>query len=235
MKWPRGLLKNLLESLQWFNLSPRRIFTFATHELMVLSQIQSDSGQYLFKSISVENFEILIHEMVRAKETRDWYSKLQDSDPLFDNSTFKKKKPALGVEHLNSHLLRAYMLAGNKHPAKAFPHLFHEESPEGVLTYEWRVSLISVLNVLKMGELKKAYDSKLLFWIDILFINQLSKNIPVELAIAQQFYMKCRWHIVAGSLSLLDRGWCIWELGLRAHSEQGILLIGELQRKVTKV
>jgi hypothetical protein len=91
------------------------------------------------------------------------------------------------------------MLAGNK--PEAFPHLFHAESPEGVLTYEWRVSVTSVLNVLKMGGLKKAYDSKLLFWIDILFVNQLSKDIPVELAIAQQFYMKCRWHIVAGSYS----------------------------------
>lgn len=164
---------------------------------------------------------------------QDWYYKLPDSDPLFDNDTFKKKKPPLGVELLTSHLLRAYILAGNTHPAKAFPQHFSEDFPQGVLTYEWSSSMQKVLDVLKDTRVQEVCGgSKLLFWIDILFIDQSSKNIPVQLAIAQAYYIKCRWHIVAGSLSLLDRGWCIWELCLRARAGKESLIVGLLCKKV---
>ena len=33
---------------------------------------------------------------------------------------------------------------------------------------------------------------------------------------------------MAGSDSLLRRGWCLWELGLRAHSKNESLIIGSL-------
>ena len=149
--------------------------------------------------------------------------------------SFKEKLPTLVADSLTSHLLRRYLLDGNMHPAKEFPDLFSPEFPQGVLTYEWAKALgggeDGVLKTLK-HQLSINGNPHLRFWVDILFINQLSKNIPVELAIAQEYYILSDRHVVAGSKSLLDRGWCIWELGLRAHSNKRSIIIGKLDEKV---
>ena len=168
---------------------------------------------------------------------------LAPDNPIFQHN---KKKAKLNVEEVNSHLLRAYILAGNNHPAKDFSDLFSKDNPIGVLTYEWSLGLgkgkgvLQVLNdsrVLQDSRVPKDLNGKriLRVWIDVLFIDQLSKNIPVELAIAQGYYILCLLHIVAGSSTLLDRGWCLWELGLRAHAQKDSLIIGALQKKVRPV
>ena len=125
------------------------------------------------------------------------------------------------------------------HPAKEFNHLFSKEFPDGVLTYEWSTGMGGLLRVLKDPKVQQAQSSdgnrtgsSLCVWIDIFFIDQMSKNVKVELAISQEYYILCANHFVAGSSSLLDRGWCIWELGLRAYSEKTSLIIGELAAKV---
>ena len=54
----------------------------------------------------------------------------------------------------------------------------------------------------------------------------------MELGVAQEDYSLCLLHIVAGSDSLLRRGWCLWELGLRTHSGNESLISGSLGFKV---
>lgn len=194
----------------------------------------------MYRSISVHNLEILLYNLVKSEKMKTWYRRLDPQDKFFEVTDaegvvrFKEKLQTLDVDSLTSHLLRRYLLDGNTHPAKEFPELFSSDFPEGVLTYEWAKALggsgDGVLKTLKHPSSING-DPHLRFWIDILFINQMSKNIPVELAIAQEYYILCARHVVAGSKSLLDRGWCIWELGLRAHSKRPSIIIGDLDEK----
>ena len=192
---------------------------------------QGSTGSYIYRSISVQNLEILLDNLVKSEKMKTWYQGLDPKDKMFE---VKEKLRTLDVDSLTSHLLRRYLLDGNTHPAKEFPELFSSDFPEGVLTYEWAKPLggsgDGVLKTLKHRSSING-DPHLRFWIDILFINQMSKNIPVELAIAQEYYILCARHVVAGSRSLLDRGWCIWELGLRAHSKRPCIIIGDLDDK----
>jgi hypothetical protein len=168
-----------------------------------------------------------------------WYEKLDPSDEIFK---INKKTEKLDVEGFTSHLLAKYLKDGNNHPAKDYPDLFRADFPDGVLSYEWSLGLgkekglVRVLNDSKVQQARssdgKRTGGRLLVWIDALFIDQLSKQIKVELAITQEYYILCWLHIVAGSDSLLDRGWCLWELGLRAYSGRDSLIIGKLQEKV---
>ncbi len=168
-----------------------------------------------------------------------WYEKLDQSDTIFE---FNKKESKLSVEGVTSHLVAKYLKDGNSHPAKDFPYLFNQDFPDGVLTYEWSLGmgrekgLVRVLNDSKVLQARssdgKRTGGRLLVWIDVFFIDQMSKKIKIELGISQEYYILCKNHIVAGSKTLLDRGWCLWELGLRAHSKQDSLIIGNLEAKV---
>ena len=168
-----------------------------------------------------------------------WYKELNPLDKIFETN---KKTEKLDVEGLTSHLLAKYLKDGNNHPAKDYPDLFSKDFPDGVLSYEWSLGLgtkkgvVQVLNDSKVQQARssdgKRTGGRLLVWIDALFIDQLSKKIKVELAITQEYYILCWLHFVAGSDSLLDRGWCLWELGLRAYSGKVSLIIGKLQEKV---
>ena len=156
------------------------------------------------------------------------------------------KKFRLDLGEVTSHLLREYLLQGNNHPAKDYPHLFSEEFPQAVLTYEWKSGMSDISKVLNdpqvLNHPKLLQDQNVLrgrkgkanprVWVDILFIDQLARDIPVELGVAQEYYSLCLLHIVAGSDSLLRRGWCLWELGLRAHSGKESVIIGSLGFKV---
>lgn len=197
-----------------------------------------DQGSKEVKSIPIENLPILLEKMVNGT-MGIWYKKLDPSDEIFK---INKKTEKLDVEGVTSHLLAKYLKDGNNHPAKDYPDLFSEDFPDGVLSYEWSLGLgtkkgvVRVLNDLKVQQARssdgKRTGGRLLVWIDALFIDQLSKKIKVELAITQEYYILCWLHIVAGSDSLLDRGWCLWELGLRAYSGKVSLIIGKLQEKV---
>ena len=110
------------------------------------------------------------------------------------------------------------------------------------LTYQWSMDMGNengLLRVLKDPQVQQAWSSdrkrtgsSLLVWIDVFFIDQLSKNVVVELAISQEYYILCENHIVAGLPTLLERGWCLWELCLRAYSKKNSLIIGKLEVKV---
>ena len=173
-----------------------------------------------------------------------WYSEVPDSSELFQ---YSPKSSSLDVGDVTSHLLRAYVQQGNNHPAKDYPHLFSEEFPQAVLTYEWKSSMSDVSKVLndqrvlnhqtllRDQNVRRGRNGKAnpLVWVDVLFIDQLAKNIPVELGVAQEYYILCLLHIVAGSDSLMRRGWCLWKLGLRAHANKESLIIGSLGLQVS--
>ncbi len=198
---------------------------------------QENAWNGKFRSISIKNLEKLLVKLVEGK-MGEWYAKLDPSDKIFER---KKKREKLDLESVNSHLFQKYLKDGNNHPAKDFPDLFNEEFPDNVLTYEWSTSMgkDGILKVLHDRNVRqtRSTDGKrtggnLLLWIDVLFIDQLSKRVKVELAISQEYYILCENHIVAGSSSLLNRGWCLWELGLRAYSKKNSLIIGNVQTKV---
>jgi len=172
-----------------------------------------------------------------------WYLEVPNSNQVFKNHP---KKFRLEVGDVTSHLLREYVLQGNNHPAKDYPDLFSKEFPQAVLTYEWKSSMSDVSKVLNDEKVvnhptllqdqnvrRRNGKANPRVWVDVLFIDQLAKNIPVELGVAQEYYILCLLHIVAGSDSLMHRGWCLWELGLRAHANKESLIIGTLGLQVS--
>ena len=179
---------------------------------------------------------VLLERMVNGKMGL-WYEKLDPSDKIFERNKKVKKLEAADV---TSHLMARYLKDGNNHPAKDHPECFSQMFPDGALSYEWMQSLgteiVRVLNDPKVLEARsedgQRTGGRLLVWIDCFFIDQLSKKIKVELAITQEYYISCGLHIVAGSDSLLGRGWCLWELGLRAYSKKDSLIIGKLKEEV---
>jgi hypothetical protein len=152
----------------------------------------------------------------------------------------------LAESDVTSLLLREYLLAGKSHPAIDYPRLFSTAEPHAALSYEWKLGMLDVSNVLrdplvlnhpdllKNNDVCRGKDGKAKprVWVDILFIDQMSKNIRVKLGTAQEYYPSCILHIVAGSESFLRCGWCLWELGLRAHAKKGSLIIGSLGNTV---
>jgi hypothetical protein len=53
------------------------------------------------------------------------------------------------------------------------------------------------------------------FWIDILFNDQNSKDIVLDLNAAQKIYEEAWLHAVFVMLDPLSRGWCLFEIGVR--------------------
>jgi hypothetical protein len=193
---------------------------------------QGEDGRPLYKSIHVDDLPELLTQLV--------------SGPLGQWYLEKENKPLI-QSNVTSHLLREYLLAGGKHPARDYHHLFSREFPHAALSYEWKLGMLDVSNVLRdplvlnhpelllKKDVRRGKDGKAnpRVWIDIFFIDQVSKNIRVELGIAQEYYILCILHIVAGSESFLTRGWCLWELGLRAHAKKRSLIVGSLGNTVS--
>jgi hypothetical protein len=193
----------------------------------------------------VSNLEKLSEKLVNGK-LGEWYKKWErvpeDSEHAKDlNYVFEKFKGGqqpigeLKVEHVSSHLVRAYLLTGNKHPAKSedTEHFFSREDPEVAATYEWSNNFTGVLQGLKDKKLLQYLGiSDPRIFLDVLFIDQLSKRVTVELAMAQATYIKARFHVALASKTLLDRGWCIFELCLRNHSRKPTYFVGSLGSKV---
>lgn len=119
-----------------------------------------------------------------------------------------------------------------KHPAKQFPDLFSVEDPDVAVTYTWKTGLSEENGLLSLA---KGQDENLKIWLDVLFIDQLSTNIPMNLAKAQEVYGLSPQHWVFGTNELLTRGWCLFELCLRASQKNRSLILGDLGDKVKKV
>ena len=116
-----------------------------------------------------------------------------------------------------------------KHPAKQYPDLFSTLDPEVAVTYIWSMGLDEEKGLLSLA---KGRDENLRIWLDVLFIDQLSTNIPMNLAKAQEVYGLSPQHWVFGTPTLLTRGWCLFELCLRANQNEGSLILGDLGNTV---
>jgi hypothetical protein len=205
----------------------------------------------------VKNLEKLLEVMVGGK-LGEWYkrwecpvpdptdAKIKDLEnvyKIFKSGDSKKRVINLRPEDVNSNLVRAYLLAGNMHPAK-LPEskgLFSKNKAHIVLTYEWSLGLSK-----KKGVLSKLNDEKLRHslaiswpnmadpevWIDVFFIDQLSQNVTMNLARAQGFYINFPCHVALASKTLLERGWCLFELCLRHHAGKKTFFVGHLDPKV---
>lgn len=204
------------------------------------------------KSISISNLENLLETMVRGNLGQwyaDWRSaghnvpdltefKLKDLEYVFDQ--FKGSERRISVlkpEDVTSNLIRAYLLAGNSHPAKLeeTKNFFSKREPDAALSYEWSLGLSKrqgVLHKLNSPSLLRNLEmTDPLIWIDVFFVDQLSKNITMDLAKAQGLYIKTRHHIALASLTLLDRGWCLFELCLRCYAGKTTWIVGDFASK----
>ena len=112
-----------------------------------------------------------------------------------------------------------------KHPAKLYPELFSQDEPQVGVTYQWSLGLNRDDGLLKLAA---GMDQNLRIWLDVLFIDQLSTNIPMNLAKAQEVYGLSDQHWVFGTEKLLSRGWCLFELCLRASQKKQSLILGDL-------
>ncbi len=196
-------------------------------------------GDSRVQSISLRNLNFLLKTL--AEEMKPWYAEIDPGHEVFKE---QEKKPSLHAELITSHLLAAYLKAdsGKKHlhPAKKYWDLFSKKRAQVVLTYQWKMGLSGNTGVLKMIEDSGIpLDTEL--WIDVWFIDQNSRNIGVELAISQEYYILCPVHLIASPRIEVDiedtshvcrRGWCLWELGLRAHSKKPSFILGALVWKV---
>jgi hypothetical protein len=67
---------------------------------------------------------------------------------------------------------------------------------------------------------------ELLFWIDVLFIDQLSEDIAAALSISQALYAGAEFHLALSTETLLSRGWCLFEFGVRRNASKITMLVG---------
>jgi len=164
------------------------------------------------KSISIENLNVLVR------------------NELPKISFFQEKT-------ITSHIVREYIL-NEKKSLKHHPNvsgLFSNDAPEIILTYEWSKDLVHVCDCLRSEKLVSAFratfgDSaaialsfpldfeKKRIWIDILFVDQLARDIKSELKLAEDLYSSVKYHVALLSDVLLTRCWCLFEIAVRARS-----------------
>ena len=160
----------------------------------------ASGGTIHLKSITVEGLEQLINFMKSKIET----TSVSSSD------------------------IAKYLRQGNTHPAEERPDLFSELDPDTALTYQWSrgsgrtVPLSEVVSKLK----QKLNDSNRI-WIDVLFINQNSLNIGLDLGNVQAIYAKCEHHVAIESGNLLNRAWCLYELLIRFKAQKQTIYVSD--------
>ena len=208
------------------------------------------------RSISLQNLEKLLkilvdgEEGVRPGPLKTWYRGLEEKNIFFKDKSgdgcekFRPKEQELSVEHVTSHLVAAYLKAGdeeqgrggyeNEHPAKLYPSLFSKKRAGAVVTYQWKQSLggnKGLLQMIKAAGISP--DTEL--WVDVWFIDQNCREITKELAISQEYYRLCEQHLIAASgenSDVMDRAWCLWETSLRAYEKKRSQIMGKLKVKV---
>jgi hypothetical protein len=201
------------------------------------------------KSISLGNLKKLSKILVDGEDGKDgtlkiWYHEvLSDKDDFFQIKdgagvvqSYRDKEPNLRTEHVTSHLVAAYLKSNKyEHPAKKHPHLFSRSRAKAVVTYQWKQPLGGE-NGLHQMIIDAGVSPDTTIWVDVWFNDQNSKQIVLELAISQEYYMLCDQHLIATSgdfkRDVLDRAWCLWEVGLRSHAGKKSQIMGKLVLKV---
>ena len=144
--------------------------THVFHDGMLKVDSVDQEGFHSYQSITVQGLQTLIN------------------NKLVHLPFFKGKK-------ISSNTIREYLLAGNPHPAWLFPECFSSEPPEAALTYEWRLDFDDIFSYLNSNQISKCARkwnasvpgdiSKLLIWIDVLFIDQV--DVLIMCAAVQVF------------------------------------------------
>ena len=134
---------------------------------------------------------------------------------------------ALGksAKNITSNDIRDYLQAGYEHPATLFPGCFSSAIPVSVITYQLSLSLddvFSYLNPEQIALCNKEFHKRvpidmaaLFVWIDVLFIDQMSTDIPEMLLVSQLVYEQAQFHLALTTVDLFSRCWCLFELGVR--------------------
>ena len=104
------------------------------------------------------------------------------------------------------------------------PH-FAAARPDIVITYPWGMDLRRDLPLflthlyrrLRRGGRVASWEEFVgkTLWLDILFNDQNSKDIVLDLNAAQRIFEEAWLHVVLLMLDPLSRGWCLFELGVR--------------------
>lgn len=177
-----------------------------------------------YKSISVFGLEMLVKRLPKL-------------------SFFHGKE----IDHISSNDIRAFLLAGNPHPAWIFPEYFSEDPPDAALTYEWKLffqDIFSYLNSKQIEQCGRKWKAlikndmkQLRIWIDVLFINQLSTDIGQMLLMAQDVYSCTEFHLMLVTSTVFTRAWCLFELAVRRLADRETLPVESarvaLSRNVT--
>ena len=108
------------------------------------------------------------------------------------------------------------------HPIEKFPHLYSSEMPERIASYTWfkftlRGNLGQFLDQLEALHPPNV-DGTTSYWLDILFSDQNSKQMALNLEIADHYYHLTKFHFACVCRGMLSRIWVIHELIVRLKS-----------------
>jgi hypothetical protein len=146
----------------------------------------------------------------------------------------------LDKSNISSNSIRDYLLDGQAHPSVLFAGFFSNLPPVAAITYEWRLSfqdLLSYLNPEQIGLCCAKWGgslprdmSKLLIWIDVLFIDQLSANIAGNLMEAKRVYEGAAFHLMLVTNTIFTRAWCLYEFAIRRYADKETLIVESSQQ-----
>jgi hypothetical protein len=121
---------------------------------------------------------------------------------------------------LSSHDLRAFFQKECIHPKERYPAYYSDDAPDVAVTYTWNTCLLAEIPHFLVQIERRVASTELKYWIDIFFIDQNSKDVKTELIISEEVYRTSRYHVVLLANCPLQRGWCIYEIAIRAHQCQ---------------
>ncbi len=126
------------------------------------------------------------------------------------------------ITNFNSYHLLAYLKKYGVYLAEILyesqrPHVSKDKAT--AVSYWWRRDLVHVLGHCIHYAYSRHYDTRdeNYVWLDIVNINQNSRNLSEELTIVPTVYTTAEYHILI-SKENLRRGWCFFECALRTSA-----------------
>ena len=123
-------------------------------------------------------------------------------------------------KRISAHDLRALFTGkdGNVkfHPIDEYPSLYSDQAPNVVITYRWDMCLYSEMPLF-FDELEKwcPCTKDTTFWLDILFVDQNSRDLDGELDKISEIIRFSEFHAVFMKYRALFSGWCSFEVAVR--------------------
>ena len=104
------------------------------------------------------------------------------------------------------------------HPYDKYPDLYSEEMPVVVISYTWKMCLLTELPFFILKFEQMIGESNMSYWMDIFMNDQNSENIQLELDNADYFYCNAKFHAVFLAHRTLSRIWINHEISGRLNS-----------------